>query len=167
MVDINKAKKLIGYCGEYCGECGMYKGRIYAMVAQEFLEIIKAAGYPDWLPKVVKLDFNFEEFLKGIEYFSKEDNIGPYCQKPCKEGGGAPCKIRPCAKERRIEICFECEDFPCEHFSWMLEKHPDRLEDYERFKKLGLEGWIRFHVERAEKGYASATRRYYAKAKKE
>ncbi|MCK4251669.1 DUF3795 domain-containing protein [candidate division WOR-3 bacterium] len=160
MVDINEAKKLINYCGGFCGQCGMYKGRIYAKVAQEFLEIVKA-GYSDWLPKFVKLDFNFNEFLKGVEYFSKKET-GPYCQKPCKEGGGAPCKIRPCAKERGIEICFECKEFPCEKFSWVLKKHPDKLEDYKRYKKLGLDGLIKFYLERAEKGYASGTRKYYA-----
>jgi len=58
MVDINEAERLIGYCGAYCGECGLYKGRIYATVAQEFLEITKAAEYSDWLPKFVKLDFD-------------------------------------------------------------------------------------------------------------
>ena len=106
MVNINEAKKLIGYCGIYCGACGMYRGRIYAKIAQEFLEIIKAAEYPDELtinPKFVKPDFDFNEFLKGVEYFSKEDS-GAYCQEPCKQGGGVLCKNRPCARERGVEI---------------------------------------------------------------
>ena len=166
MVDVDESKKLICYCGAYCGECGMYRGRVYAKLAQEFLRIIEASDYPDWLPKFFKLDFNFDEFLKGVEYFSKKDT-GPYCQEPCKEGGGPPCKIRPCARERGIEICYECKDFPCEHFSWILEKYSDKLKDYERFKKLGLKGWIRFHADRAEKGYACTTRKYYAQAKNE
>jgi len=28
MMDITEAKKLVGYCGIYCGGCGMFKGRI-------------------------------------------------------------------------------------------------------------------------------------------
>lgn len=116
MKEFDQLKKLATYCGSFCGECGILKGRIYAMVAQDFKEIIEAADYSDWLPKFVKLDFDFEEFLKGVEYFSKEDS-GCYCQEPCKEGGGAPCKIRPCAKEKGIEICYECEEFPCEKLS--------------------------------------------------
>jgi len=161
MAGIKRQENLIGFCGAYCGECGMYRGRIYARIAKDFLEILKASDYADWLPNVMKLDFSFEDLLKGLGYFSKKD-AGCYCQEPCKEGGGAPCKIRPCAKERRIDICYECEDFPCEHLSWILEKYPDRLEDYERFRKLGLEEWARFHMERGAKGYASATGKYYA-----
>jgi hypothetical protein len=77
------------------------------------------------------------------------------------------CKNRPCAIERGLKICYECKDFLCEHFSESLEKHPEKLKDYELFKKLGFEGWIRFYAKRAEKGYANATRKYYARAKKE
>ena len=43
MADIDKQEDLIGFCGAYCGECGMYKGRIYAKVAKDFLEILKAS----------------------------------------------------------------------------------------------------------------------------
>ena len=169
MIDINEAKKLIGYCGIYCGTCGMYKGRIYAKIAQEFLEVIKAAGYPEELtinPKGIKPDFDFHEFLKGVEYFSKEDS-GAYCQVPCKQGGGVLCKNRDCAKEKGLEICYECKDFPCELFSETIEKCPEKLKDYERFKKLGLEGWIQFYTEKAKKGFANATQKYYTLAKKE
>jgi hypothetical protein len=168
-VDISEARKLIGYCGVYCGSCGMYRGRVYAKIAQEFLEVMKAAGYPDELtinPKGVKPDFDFNEFLKGVECFSKEDS-GAYCQEPCKQGGGVPCEYRQCARERGLEICYECRDFPCEHFLWGLEQHPEKRADYERFRKRGFEGWVRFHAGRAEKGYANATRKYYAQAKKE
>jgi len=169
MVDINDAKELIGYCGIFCGSCGMYRGRIYAKLAQEFLEVINAAGYPDELTinkKGVKPDFDFNEFLKGLEYFSKKESAA-YCQEPCIKGGGVPCKYRICVRERKLKICYECKDFPCEHFSWTLEENPEKQKDYERFKKLGFEGWLRFHSDRAEKGYANATRKYYTKAKKE
>ena len=168
MVDINEAKKLVGYCGIYCGTCGMYRGRIYAKIAQEFLEVIRAAGYPDELTinmTSAPPDFDFNEFLKGVEYFSNEGS-GAYCQEPCKQGGGVACNNRLCAKEKGVEICYECKDFPCEHVSSTFEKDPEKRKDYERFKRLGFDGWIRFHAKRAEKGYANATRKYYAQVKR-
>jgi hypothetical protein len=48
-----------------------------------------------------------------------------------------------------------------------IRNNYEKLKNYERFKKLVFEGWIRFHAERAKKGYAKATRKYYAQAKKE
>jgi hypothetical protein len=168
MIDVQEAKKLVGYCGIYCGSCGMYKGRIYAQLAQELLEILKTAGYPDELtinPKGIQPDFNYHEFLKGMEYFSKEQS-GAYCQEACKQGAGVPCKTRPCAQERGLEICYECKDFPCENFSKCLEYCPEKQENYERFKKLGFENWVRFHAKRAGNGYANATQKYYTPTKK-
>jgi len=66
MKDIKRASKLVGYCGAYCGECGMYRGRICAKITKDFLEAIKAGDYADWVPKYVKPDFNFNDFLKDI-----------------------------------------------------------------------------------------------------
>ncbi len=164
-MDINKAKKLIGYCGSFCGTC-MLKGRIYEDVAKDFWEMLKASDHPNWVPKFEKIDFNFDDFMKGLEYFSNADS-GPYCQAPCKEGGGAPCKCRPCAKERGIEICYECKDFPCEHLSWILERNPEKMDDYETFKKLGLKDWLKSHIEKSEKRYLSCTHKYYTKPQTE
>jgi hypothetical protein len=166
MTNINDVKKLVTYCGGFCGACAIYKGRIAAMVAQDLMEIIKFAEFADWVPKFEKIDFNFDDFLEGLKYLCDE-KAGPYCRAPCKEGGGAPCKIKLCAKEKGIEICFDCEDFPCGHFSWLLEKYPEKLEECKRYKKLGLEEWINFHLERAKKGYASSTKKYYTQAKNE
>jgi hypothetical protein len=156
-------RKLITYCGAFCGSCGCYKGRITAMVAKDFRELITA--YVDWVPEYEKIDFNFDDFLRGLDYFANE-NIGPYCKVACKDGGGAPCKVRPCARERGVEICYDCDDFPCEHFSWILERYPEKLEDCKRYKEIGLEDWLQFHMERARKGYASFTKKYYSQASK-
>jgi hypothetical protein len=121
-----------------------------------------ATGYSKWLPEAIKLDFNFDEFMKGLEYFSKVES-GPYCQVPCKEGGGPPCRRRPCAQEKGIEICYDCDDFPCKYMDWGSRSKSEKIEDCERYKKLGLEGWLKFHIERAEKGYLQTTRKYYIK----
>jgi hypothetical protein len=163
METLEEKKKLITYCGGFCGSCGGYKGRIIAMIARDFRELI--SPYAEWVPEYEEIDFNFMEFLKGVDYFADE-NIGAYCRVPCKEGAGAPCKVRPCAKEREIEICYECDEFPCEHFSWILERYPEKLEDCKRYKELGLAGWLEFHIERAKQGYASFTKKYYLQAHK-
>jgi hypothetical protein len=169
MTGINEAKNLAAYCGIYCGSCGMYRGRIYAKMAREFLEIVNAAGYPDELTinaRGDKPDFNYNEFLKGLEYLSKEDS-GAYCQESCKSGGGVPCEIRQCANEKGLEICYGCPDYPCTHFPLPWANSPEKLKDYELFRQLGFDGWIKYHAERAAKGYANATRKYYTPAKKE
>ena len=75
MVPINEAKGLVGYCGIYCGGCGMYKGRTIAMVAKDLKELIESYNYPDWVPKFGGIDFDFEEFQKGLDYLTREERM--------------------------------------------------------------------------------------------
>ncbi len=167
MVDITEAKKLVGYCGIYCGGCGIFKGRIISMVANDLEELIKVWRYAEWVPKFGSINFNFVEFQKGLAYLTKE-NSGCYCQEPCKDGGGVPgCEIKKCAENRGVEICFQCSDYPCEYVSQFLKTHPEKAEECERFKKLGMEEWIRIQIQKVEKGYCQAARKYYTKAKAE
>ncbi len=169
MTDINEARILAAYCGIYCGSCGMYRGRIYAGIAGELLEIMKVANYPEELtinPEADKPDFDFGEFMKGLAYFSKNYS-GAYCQESCKDGGGVPCEIRLCARERGLEICYECHEYPCTHFPLPWVNSPEKMKDYELFRQLGFDGWVQYHAERAAKGYANATRKYYTQARKE
>jgi len=165
MTDVFEVKKLIGYCGIYCGGCGMYKGRIITKVADDLKELVEAYGYPEWVPEFGRIDFDFQEFQKGLAYFTKK-NSGCYCQKSCKDGGGLPgCEIKKCAEERGVEICFQCDDYPCEHIYQFLKRHPEIAKEYERFKKLGLEEWMKTQVEKASKGYCQHTRKYYTSAR--
>ena len=166
MMETEQEKKLVGYCGLYCGNCGIYKGRIVPKMAADLKELISTHGFAEWVPKYEKTDFSFEEFQKGLKFFSDQER-GPYCQVPCKEGGGLPfCKIRPCANEKEVEICFECKEFPCKLFSPFLEKHPEIIEEEKKYKKLGMEMWIKLKEEKSKRGYALATEKYYTKAKR-
>lgn len=159
-------RRLVTYCGGFCGNCGTYRGRVVAKVAADFKELIDGHHFAEWVPVYEDIDFSFGDLQKGLEFFSDREK-GPYCQHPCREGGGPPCQIRPCAREKGVEVCFECPEFPCEKLAWVVERHPDRPEDQERFKELGWQGWIDFYKARGEKGYASSTGKYYTSATKE
>jgi len=166
MMGTEQARELVGYCGLYCGLCGIYKGRIVAKVAADLQELVAAHEFADWVPRFVKIDFSFSEFEKGLAYFCDEQR-GPYCQHPCKEGGGPPCKIRPCAQGKDLEICFECDEFPCELLSRFLERHPEIIEEKEAFERLGMERWLGLKADEAKRGYVYATGKCYTGAKNE
>lgn len=159
-----QAKKLVCYCGLYCGNCGIYKGRMVAKIAADLKELIDVYGFAEWVPKYEKIDFSFDEFQKGLNFFSNEEK-GPYCQVSCKEGGGQPfCEIRLCAKKKEVEICFECDKFPCKLFSSFLKTHSEIIEEQKKFKKLGLKRWLELKEEQSKRGYVRATEKYYTKA---
>jgi hypothetical protein len=160
-MDISDAKQLIAPCGIDCGGCGMYRGRIIARVADNLKELIDAHGHAEWVPEFGGIDFDYAEFQKGLAYYTKE-NSGCFCQVPCSKGGGMPgCAIRECAQKKEIDICFDCGEFPCGHFSRFLEHHPFITEEAKRYRELGAEEWIFAQVSKAEKGYCRATGKYY------
>jgi len=170
MTCANETRGLLGYCGTYCGACGIYKGRTITIVAKDLKELIESYHYPDWVPKFGGIDFDFQEFQKGMDYFTRETS-GCYSQVPCKEGCGMPgCKMKECAKKRGIEYCFKCNDFPCptakEHcIPFGEESYRTMIIEYEKFKNFGVDAWVKSLIQKAERGYCDSTRKYYTKAK--
>jgi len=54
------------------------QGKNNIKVADDLKVLIEAHGYPEWVPKFGGIDFNFEEFQKGLLFFTKEGS-GCYC----------------------------------------------------------------------------------------
>lgn len=58
----------------------------------------------------------------------------------CKAGGRKSfhcensCTIRQCCLKKKIMGCMECEDFPCEDETFILDNVPDARENLEKIK---------------------------------
>jgi hypothetical protein len=97
----------IGYCGLWCGSCGVGNGAM-ALAAKRFHEIYEGYGVHDWGPK----DFEIKEFRKGLKSLAAMEG----CRGCLKDDGNPRCPIRPCARERGISDCSECEEqHSCAH----------------------------------------------------
>jgi hypothetical protein len=72
----------------------------------------------------------------------------------CKEGSGDPgCKVRICAREKNIEMCAFCSDYPCGHFDKFFENLPILRRDNELLRKEGKKAWAKLQDERNVKGF--------------
>jgi hypothetical protein len=51
------------------------------------------------------------------------------------------CKVKDCYKEKRVDFCFQCADFPCDHtgFDENLEKR--WLKINQKIREIGLENY--------------------------
>ncbi|MCD6263786.1 hypothetical protein DRO56_01900 [Candidatus Bathyarchaeota archaeon] len=148
---------LLTYCGRYGGSCARYRGYTAFRAAAALLaEICDAHGFRYWMPKEVK-EFNYDEFRKGLEFFSKEDTwlVCPAC---CKGGGGGPpdC-VRDCCQRHGVDVCFECPEFPCDR----VKGDKDMLKRAGEYRRLGREGWLRRAAEKAERGFEFHTGKCY------
>ncbi len=79
------------------------------------------------------------------------ENIGPVRCNGCRSGIVPPwcndCGIKNCARNKKIDFCSQCEDFPCEQMeNFKNDKtYPYHTEVYDNLriiKEEGEENWI-------------------------
>ena len=135
--------KYICYCGLYCENCAV-KVKIEP-AAKSLCEEMKKAGFEEIIHFIPDGD-KFWSFLKGMV----EQGV---CVS-CKEGSGNPgCAVRKCAQEKGVEICAECENYPCENFTEFFEGYPVLMHDNSLFCAEGMDAWAKLQDERRARGF--------------
>jgi transcription elongation factor Elf1 len=133
-----------GICGVYCGQCPNGNGRV-KMMAKELKRLVDTTRY-DWVRVVVK-SFKFDEFRKGLEWFS--DSQCPMCLN----GGGAPCENKKCASEKKLQSCLMCSDYlTCKNTEYQRDVYPFVVDNYNRVKQVGFQKHLEEEEERTKAG---------------
>lgn len=133
-----------GVCGVYCGQCPSGNGRV-KMTAGELKRLVDTVRY-DWVKEVVK-SFDFDEFRKGLEWFSSAQ-----CSM-CLKGGGAPCENKKCAPKKGLQSCLQCSDYlTCKNTEYHRDFYPFVVESHNRVKQVGLQKHLEEEQERARAG---------------
>jgi len=135
-------KQFMCYCGLYCGNCAV-KAKIKP-AAETLYGEMKKAGFEE-IVQFLPGGGGFWQFLKGMA----EDGI---CVS-CKDGGGNPgCPVRICARERGVEMCALCGDYPCEKFGRFFEGYPV-LEPDNALLRECPDAWAALQDERRANGF--------------
>ena len=141
--------EFVTYCGLYCGLCSA-RTRIPSRAAA-LRQAMDDDGWPYWAQTIPGFP-EFWEFLEGL--------TGDVCPG-CRAGGGDPgCKIRICARDRGVELCNRCADFPCEHIEVLAARYPILIADNRRMQTVGLMRWIEEQDVRVRRGVVYADLRY-------
>lgn len=124
---------MVTYCGLYCGLCSSRK-RIPEK-AQDLKNIMAEEGYDTWGTDIPGFK-NFWEFLTNLCH--PETSCAG-----CRQGGGPPfCSIRRCSKEKDIDVCPYCEEYPCSKIEELGKGYPTLIADGKRMKQIGIDQWI-------------------------
>lgn len=112
-----------------------------------------------WMPKNVK-EFNYSEFRKGLEYIGFQKKL--ICTECCRGtkvslAQNPKCEIKNCCQKQNIDICFECQNFPCD----FIAKNENILKKAKEYQKLGVKKWLEEQIRKAEAGYEGHTGKYY------
>ena len=143
---------MVTYCGLYCGLCAQ-RGRIPRQ-ANTLRESMSREGYELWGAEIP----GFEEFWRFLKALCEPEKSCP----GCRQGGGPPfCSIRTCARGRGVDICVECEEYPCRRVEGIAKGYPTLIADGKRMGEIGVEAWIEEQEERAKTGFAYVDIRCY------
>jgi len=133
-----KLLRYVTYCGLYCGLCANRNS-----IPQQARQLEKT---------LYEEDFNYfyypqSPFWKLLQQLSNLD-----CA--CRTGCGPPdCDIRNCAKQKGVEVCPQCSEYPCTLMQNMAEVYPNLIQDGRHLQRIGLEEWVKEQDERAKRGF--------------
>lgn len=142
----------VTHCGLYCRLCG-HMARMPKQ-ARALRDSMRKEGWEDWGEHAQE---GFGEFWRVLGKLAETDETCPGCRGGC---GFPGCEIRVCAREREVEVCPMCEDFPCEHIHGLARSYPTLISDGMRMREIGLETWIEEQEERRDTGFAYADIRH-------
>jgi hypothetical protein len=141
----------VTYCGLYCGLCAE-RTRI-PQHAAALRQAMDDEGWPFWGSTIP----GFGAFWQFLERLTV-----PQCPG-CRAGGGMPaCQICVCARERDLDLCADCPDFPCERVAALAASYPTLIADNRRLGDVGLARWLAEQEERARRGVVYADTRTQA-----
>lgn len=94
---------------------------------------------------------NITEQMKSYLAATLKKDINDVACKGCRSQGGCaiyplPCDTLKCTKEKGVDFCYECAEFPCEKLTpcaEQSEKYPHNIKVYNlcKISKIGLEKW--------------------------
>ena len=137
-------KKYICYCGLYCENCAV-KAKV-APASVILYEEMKKAGFEDII-HMIPGGNGFWPFLKDMV-------DGGVCVS-CQDGrnGNPGCAIRACAKEKGVEMCALCDNYPCRKFDVFFERQPILKHDNTLLREEGIDAWAKLQDERRARGF--------------
>ncbi len=135
----------VTYCGVYCPNCGV-RCRLPER-ASVLLETMKAGDWEDFGHSIE----GFTPFWKFLNGLADKSVVKRCREETC---GHPSCGIRKCAKNKGVEACPMCGDYPCEKIAKFAKSEPTLIFDGKRMREIGMEKWISEQEARRRTGFS-------------
>ena len=139
------ANQKLGKCGVYCGQCRAFNAEVSDLA--KIMEKWVKQDY-SWV-KEVEQSFDYDNFLKGLEWFKESTCSG------CRQAQESWCDVKKCDKIKKetIDNCLLCNDFmQCPHTEYQRNRYSYLLEHIDTIKEQGLEKYLEGEEKKAEEG---------------
>jgi hypothetical protein len=142
---MSRKSDLIGYCGIYCGDCPGHT-QTAANLARDMRKELRQHRFD----KTAQVLAKFPLFKQLKDYHVCYAVLGTMtklrCERPCRSKGGSP-KYGPmgCCRKRKIDGCWQCDDFPtCKKLRFLEVNHGvAHLRNLRKIKKAGPAAFVK------------------------
>jgi hypothetical protein len=130
---------VVSPCGLDCARCIALVGggaQKHAIALQETLGPSFerwADRFAEYAPALKK----YRDFREVLDLFAGVDCIGCRDRKP----EGTRCSIIRCFRDKGVDFCFECGEFPCDPEGIDGDLKERWIETGKRIREIGLEAW--------------------------
>jgi hypothetical protein len=143
-------ENLIGYCGLYCGACGIRKGEIKQAV-ENLRKIISAYGFDKFTAELAQWEPAFQHYAEFENVMNAWVKIFGECLGCIACGGDPNCVVRECCKQKAYATCAECAEMEkCEK---VQRYGAHAIEGLRKIKAVGVDGMAREMQKKVDAGY--------------
>ncbi len=132
--------EIIAPCGSNCLKCAGYaQGEIKGHSGKLKILLGEFDAYAKRYSKSLPMFKNYPAFKEILDFFSQGSCSG------CREGERKfpTCTIAPCIREKELDFCFTCSEYPCDRgdFDPVIKKRWIQMNN--RMKEIGIEAYYK------------------------
>lgn len=132
--------KNLAPCGLNCAKCQAYSEGEIKRAAIELKNLLGSFDtYAERFAKFLPVFETYPAFKELLNHFS-EANCRGCRQGDCKYPN---CGVAPCYRQKGVDFCFQCSDFPCTKTNFDPNLHKRWIRMNERMKEIGVEAYYR------------------------
>lgn len=132
-------KERLAPCGLHCGKCFAFAGgRIHELSRELQAALGNFGAYAERFVTLLNdpVYASYPEFTKFLDHLAK-GGCGGCRREECRLF--ASCGVRPCARERNVDFCFQCAEFPCDRTGFDENLRRRHVAINERMREIGVE----------------------------
>jgi len=131
---------ILAPCGLNCRKCLAYHEgeiKIHSTKLKELLGSFEK--YAERFSKFLPVFSNYPSFKELLTFLKQGDCGG------CRSGAGKNpnCGVIKCYKEKGVDFCFQCDEFPCEKANFDPDLKQRWIKMNNRMKEIGIEAFFK------------------------
>lgn len=146
----NEILRLIAPCGLLCYTCDAMKNGVINEAAKRLLSVLESYdAFLESTPGARPIAGKYNDFKEVLTYLANVQCNG------CREDQclNTNCKVAECTKNRKIDFCYECQEFPCAKTGFFGALKEKWIRKNNKIKAAGIEQF--FEEEKNIPHYAS------------